>query len=157
MKTLLKTVLVVSLFAMGFILISLVTLRWLFPDPYDRQSADFKYIESALASERKVLALDNFNSGDWQFLCVMGPYNDPVKILRNEAQRRGIEINTVDVVPYEPLGLGQGQAAVSFVDSQRRGLTVLFPGAFRLAGEHARKCYGPEVKEIALPMNEIER
>ena len=154
MRLSLKIGLVTALFAVGFIPISLAILSWLPPERYDRNSADFKYIRSVLESNRKVIVLANIHKGDWQFICVLGPYNDPVRVLRSESKKRGV--NLIAILEKPSTSLSQADAAISLVDHKGHGRTIFYPGAFSLAGEHAKKCYGTETKEIALPMNEID-
>lgn len=128
---------------------------------YDRNSADYRYVASIARdkAQGRKLDLKRINGGDWQFVCVIGAYNDPVKILREQADRRGVAVAAVDPVEKQFLGLSpveENENAISFVDDAGRGRTMLVDGFEALAGQHARKCFGRDAGEIGLPVSEIE-
>lgn len=136
-------------------------------DRYDRNNPNYQLIASLVREEvglpgqpgfkRAPLELDRLNGGDWQFLCVIGGYNDPVKILRDEAARRGVTLSQVDPVKTQFLGLHpveEDEGAISFVDEAGRGITILIDGFERLAGQHDKRCFGRETKVIFLPISD---
>jgi hypothetical protein len=47
----------------------------------------------------------------------------------------------------------ESEGAISFLDKAGRGKTVLIDGFERVAGQHDRKCYGPDIPEITLPIS----
>ena len=99
--------------------------------------------------------LSRINQGNWQFICVIGAYNDPAQILRQEARGRGIIIKHVEPVTTKFLGLSpveESEGAIAFVDQSGVGRTILIDGFERLVGQHGRSCFGPETKEIVLPL-----
>ena len=126
---------------------------------YDRESDDYRYVKSALASGLPSRSLDvqKINRGDWQFICVIGAYNDPVRILREEAARRRVPVASVDAVETQFWGLSpveENESAISFVDGSGRGRTILIDGFEVLTGQHGKECFGPETREIILPRRE---
>lgn len=87
---------------------------------------------------------------------MIGPYNDPATVLREEAARRQLIVREIDPVPTMVWGISpveESEGAISFLDKAGRGKTVLVDGFERVAGQHDRKCYGPDVLEISLPIS----
>jgi hypothetical protein len=134
---------------------------------YERDNPDYKYITSRVLEaayqapglvswQRAPIDTSQINGGDWQLICVIGPYKDPVAILREEAARRQLRISEIDFVPTKFLGLSpveESEGAISFLDKAGRGKTVLIDGFERVAGQHDYKCYGRDVHEITLPIS----
>jgi hypothetical protein len=143
----------------------LVTLRDV--GRYDNDNSDYRYVTSRVIPtavqvpglvtwQRNTIDLRSINGGDWQFICVIGAYNDPIDVLRKEANRRALTLTTVDSVSTKFLGLSpveEGEGAISFVDRAGRGRTVLINGFERLAWQSDKECYGPETGEILLPIS----
>jgi hypothetical protein len=126
---------------------------------YNRNSADYKYVTDRVQAgwRKNAVELAKFNNGDWQFICFIGAHNDPVKILREEAQRRGVAVTKVDPVRRQPPAvdpLDESEGAISFVDKEGRGRNVLIDGADRLAGSRGHRCFGRETQEVTLPLSE---
>ncbi len=123
---------------------------------YDRENDDYKYVKSVLnsASSPHSLNLGKINDGNWRFICVVGAYSKPEKILRDEAGRRRIDIAEIDAVKTQFLGVApveENESAISFVDSSGRGQTLLIDGFESLIQQGGRECFGPETREIAVP------
>jgi hypothetical protein len=132
---------------------------------YGRDGTDYHYVTSEIVQMETVkpglvqwrnvsINPHRINGDDWQFMCVIGAYNDPVEILTQEAIRRSIDVSSIDPVPTQALGLApveENEGAISFVDGKGRGRTILIDGFQRVAGQHARHCFGREVTTMTLP------
>jgi hypothetical protein len=153
----------------GLLLIPAALIAWLKffeRDRYDRDGTDYRYLTSELMpAEKQSLGLvqwesasidtGKINGGDWQFICVIGAYNDPVAILAREAARRSIAVSSIDPVPTQTLGLSpveENEGAISFIDGTGRGRTILIDGFQRIAGQHGRFCFGRETATVVLPL-----
>jgi hypothetical protein len=142
----------------------IVGAAWDAATRYDRENADYKYITSKIVKDESALGwaaasvdLRAINNGDWQFVCVIGAYNDPEKILRREATARGVAVKEIDPVPYQRkfgalAPVEENEGAISFVDREGRGRTILIEGFMRLVGEHGNKCFGKDASVITLPL-----
>ena len=131
---------------------------------YDRGNADYKYITSKIVRDDSALGwaeaevdLRVINNGDWQFICLIGAYSDPVEILRKEARTRRVAIREIDPVPsqYGTAVLApveENESAISFVDREGHGKTILINGPERLVGEHGNKCFDKDTSIITLPL-----
>jgi hypothetical protein len=128
---------------------------------YDRNNVDYQYVASVARAQSDVRKLDlkRINGGDWQFICIIGGYNDPAKILREQADKRRIVVSSIEEVEASFFGLSpveESEGAISFVDGVGRGRTLLVDGFELLAGQHGLKCFGPETREISLPIMVID-
>jgi hypothetical protein len=97
--------------------------------------------------------LSRINGDDWQLLCVFGGYTDPVRLVRKEASERGIDIRTMDLVfplLFQPEPVAEGEAAISFVDREGRGRTIMIRHGSQLIDYCA--CFGRETKAVSLPI-----
>jgi hypothetical protein len=132
---------------------------------YDPKNPDYDYVTHQVREDPAQrpeapwipgeVDLSKINGGDWQFVCVIGAYNDPAKRLADEAARRAIAIKKIDVVPEPALGITpveEYEGAVSFIDGAGHGRTVLINGFERLACQHGWECYGKETNVITLPL-----
>lgn len=125
---------------------------------YDRGHPDYKYVTSQFKAGSKSASIDLrvINQGDWQVICVIGGYNDPVVILDEGAAARGITFQKIDPVPTQVLGIApveENEGAISFIDGAGRGRTILINGFERLARQHAYACHGKGTGEITLPVS----
>jgi hypothetical protein len=121
---------------------------------YDPDDANYRYVTSRLGT---TIDFGEFNAGDWQFLCVIGAYNDPVKILQEEAVKRNVEITSIDPVKTIFMGIApieETEGAISFIDRSGRGRTVLIDGFERITQQHGNVCFGRDHQQIELPRKE---
>jgi hypothetical protein len=142
-----------------FIFVAWLSLTLLSSNRYDENHPDYKYLISVISTDRKAFDPSRINSGDWQFMCVIGPYNKPANILQTEASRRRVKITAIDEVAVQAFSISaveENEGALSYVDRSGRGRTMLVHGFGRLAEQHARKCFGQEAKEVVLPIRTIE-
>lgn len=126
---------------------------------FDRSHPDYVYVTTLVpkSGEAATIDLRRLNGGDWQFVCFIGAYSDPEKVIPAEAGRRGLEVRTVDRVPVSWLGrvlggLEEGTNAVSVLDRSGRGRTVPIDGE-KLSGGHGCDCFGPETTEVRVPLD----
>jgi hypothetical protein len=118
---------------------------------YDREDPDYRYIVGQVseAGRPKTLDLSKINGGDWQVLCVIGSYKNAGQVLRDEAGRRQIELDSID---RDLVFLDDPESAVAFVDGSGRGRIILIGDFQHLTSQHTHQCFGPETREIVLPL-----
>jgi len=121
---------------------------------YDRANPEYRYVMSRVLAEKPAtIQLHTINGDDWQFLCLLGPYSDPVKVMRAEATRRKLAVTSIDPVPPKSFGIApveETESAISFLDRAGRGRTVLVDRIIPMG--QRTNCYGRDVEEIALPI-----
>ncbi len=121
---------------------------------YDRTDPNYRYVMSRVLAEKPATTqLHTINGDDWQFLCLLGPYSDPVMVMRAEATRRKLAVKSIDPVPTQALGIApieETESAVSFLDGAGRGHTVILDRIIPI--NRRTSCYGRDVAEIALPI-----
>jgi hypothetical protein len=145
----------------------LIYSSWQAAARFDRTNPDFLYVAGLVKEGPKVpgityflpstVSLRHINGGDWRFICLIGGYSDPEKILSQEASKRGVWARVIDPVEPHPLGLTvveEHEGAISFIDTTGHGKTILIPTGVMLAAESQGffECFGPETDEIILPL-----
>lgn len=123
---------------------------------YDRASPDYRYVMARLSAAKPAsIEPKSINNGDWQILCVIGAYNDPVNILRNEATARNVQVNSIEPAATQSFGISpieENEGAISFIDGGGRGRTVLIDGFERIARQHVYRCFSHDTGPINLPI-----
>jgi len=126
---------------------------------YDKKNPDYKYVTDLIQLDWRKSAVDlgKINGGDWQLMCVVGGTSDPMKILRAEAEKRGIKIGKVEPVRRQGTSadpLDDSEGAIAFVNNAGLARALLIDGQERLAKVRGHRCFGREIQEVTLPLSE---
>jgi hypothetical protein len=91
------------------------------------------------ADKPTTINLHTIDGDDWQFICVLGPYSDPKKVMRAEATRRKLAVTSIDLVPAQTQ-LKKRRAQSRFLNGPAKSVIPI-----------GTNCYSRDVGEIALP------
>jgi hypothetical protein len=126
---------------------------------YDKTNPDYKYVTNQIQLDWRKSAVDlgRINGGDWQLICVVGGTSDPMKILREEAGKRGVTIAKIEPVRRQSTSgdpLDDSEGAIAFVSRSGLARALLIDGHERLAKLRGHRCFGRETQEVTLPLSE---